>query len=71
MLAPGAHIRVTDALITNFHQPGSTLLLLVAALLGGGWRQAYQEALNGGYRFLSYGDAMLITRTHDGETQTA
>lgn len=66
MVAPGASIGVTNGLITNFHQPGSTLLLLVAALLGKGWRSVYQTALDEGYRFLSYGDAMLIMRTHDG-----
>lgn len=66
MIAPGAHIGVTGGLITNFHQPGSTLLLLVAALIGDTWREVYQQAINSGYRFLSYGDAMLITRTHEG-----
>jgi S-adenosylmethionine:tRNA ribosyltransferase-isomerase len=60
-IAPGYHFRVVDALITNFHLPRSTLLMLVAAFAG---RErvlrAYQEAIEHGYRFYSYGDAMLI-----------
>lgn len=64
MLAPGAHIAVCDGLITNFHQPDSTLLLLVAAFCNGAlWKDAYQQALDNDYRFLSYGDAMLLRRT--------
>jgi S-adenosylmethionine:tRNA ribosyltransferase-isomerase len=47
-------------LITNFHQPQSTLLLLVAALVGKDWRKIYQHALDKGYRFLSYGDGSLL-----------
>lgn len=70
MIAPGAHIGITDGLITNFHQPRSTLLLLIASLLGGGWRDVYETALEQGYRFLSYGDAMLITRTQLGDVPT-
>lgn len=70
MIAPGARIGVVGGLITNFHQPGSTLLLLVATLLGERWRAVYQEAIDSRYRFLSYGDAMLVIRTHDGETPT-
>ncbi len=68
MLAPGARIRVASGLITNFHQPGSTLLLLVATLLGPRWKEVYAQAISSGYRFLSYGDAMFITRTHAGDT---
>ena len=57
---PGYTFRAVDALITNFHQPHSTLLLLVAAFVGGeAMRQAYQTALDEGYRFLSFGDAMI------------
>ena len=70
MIAPGAHIGITGGLITNFHQPGSTLLLLVATLLGDRWRDVYQIALDNNYRFLSYGDAMLIIRNHDGSVAT-
>ena len=58
---PGYEFRAVDGLITNFHQPGSTLLLLVAAMLGKGrMRGAYATALENGYRFLSFGDAMAI-----------
>ncbi len=63
MLAPGAHLGVVDALMTNFHQPGNTLLLLVAAVAGDPfWRQIYTSALANDYRFLSYGDSSLIIR---------
>jgi len=47
-------------LITNFHQPQSTLLLLVAALIGNDWRKVYEHALQNNYRFLSYGDSSLL-----------
>ena len=61
MIAPGAHLRCTDALITNFHQPGNTLLLLVAGVVGEDhWRSIYTEALANDYRFLSYGDSSLL-----------
>ncbi len=70
MLAPGASIRITDALITNFHQPGSTLLLLVASMMGSWWNDVYAEALQHQYRFLSYGDAMCIVRTNAGTVAT-
>ncbi len=58
-LAPGSTFRVVDLLITNFHLPRSSLLVLVEAFMGEGWREAYQEAMDRGYRFLSFGDAML------------
>ena len=61
MIAPGYRFRLADQLITNFHQPGSTLLLLVAAVVGNRWRQIYQHALQHGYRFLSYGDGSLLS----------
>lgn len=61
-LKPGSPITVVDLLVTNFHLPGSTLLVLVAALMGPGWRQVYETALERGYRFLSFGDAMLAER---------
>lgn len=60
LIAPGYQFRLVDGLITNFHQPESTLLLLVAALLGPDWRTVYEHALNHGYRFLSYGDSSLL-----------
>ncbi len=62
IIVPGYEFKLTDVLLTNFHQPGSTLLLLVAAFLGEGWKQAYGYALENGYRFLSYGDACLFFR---------
>jgi S-adenosylmethionine:tRNA ribosyltransferase-isomerase len=57
---PGYTFRMTDGLITNFHQPGSTLLLLIAALIGDNWKNLYDSALKEGYRFLSYGDSSLL-----------
>jgi S-adenosylmethionine:tRNA ribosyltransferase-isomerase len=61
---PGYKIRSCDGLITNFHQPRSTLLMLVHALVGDDWKRIYQEALEGPvrYRFLSYGDGMLLLK---------
>lgn len=60
LIAPGYQVRMADALVTNFHQPQSTLLLLVAAFIGPDWRRVYQHALDQGYRFLSYGDGSLL-----------
>jgi S-adenosylmethionine:tRNA ribosyltransferase-isomerase len=60
MIAPGYRFRMTDILITNFHQPQSTLLLLVAAAIGDDWKKMYEYALNNEFRFLSYGDGNLI-----------
>ncbi len=60
MIAPSCNIKVAKALITNFHQPKSTLLLLVSALIGEKWKEAYQYALDNGFRFLSYGDSCLF-----------
>lgn len=57
---PGYRFRVCQGLITNFHLPGSTLILLVAAFVGNDWKKIYNEALNNGYRFLSYGDSSLL-----------
>jgi S-adenosylmethionine:tRNA ribosyltransferase-isomerase len=64
-IAPGFEPRVADALITNFHAPRTTLVVLVAALLGDRWRDTYETALDRGYRFLSFGDAMLIEGLRD------
>lgn len=61
-LRPGSDITVVDILVTNFHLPGSTLLVLLAALMGDHWREAYDVALSRQYRFLSFGDAMLASR---------
>jgi S-adenosylmethionine:tRNA ribosyltransferase-isomerase len=59
-IIPGYTFRMCNALITNFHQPGSTLILLVAAFIGHEWKQVYQAALENNYRFLSYGDSSLL-----------
>ena len=59
-IIPGYTFRVCQALITNFHQPASTLILLVAAFIGEDWKKIYDEALSRGYRFLSYGDSSLL-----------
>ncbi|MFM7216539.1 MAG: S-adenosylmethionine:tRNA ribosyltransferase-isomerase [Bacteroidota bacterium] len=63
IIVPGYRFRLVDAIITNFHQPSSTLLLLVAAFVGPDWKEIYRHALNQGYRFLSYGDSSLLTRS--------
>ena len=63
-LRPGHRFQVVDTLVTNFHVPGSTLMVLVATFMGETWRDAYHYALANGYRFLSFGDAMLA-RWHD------
>lgn len=62
IIVPGFNFRIVDALVTNFHQPQSTLLLLISAFVGGDWRTIYNHALEGGYRFLSYGDSSLLFR---------
>lgn len=60
IIAPGYKFRMADGLITNFHQPGSTLLLLVSALIGDNWKEVYRYAMANDYRFLSYGDSSLL-----------
>jgi S-adenosylmethionine:tRNA ribosyltransferase-isomerase len=60
LIGPGYRFRIANALVTNFHQPKSTLLLLVAALAGKNWRKIYDYALSHEFRFLSYGDGCLI-----------
>lgn len=62
MISPGYDFRMTDCLITNFHQPGSTLLMLISALVGDKWREIYDYALKNDYRFLSYGDSSILFR---------
>ncbi len=62
IIAPGYTYRVVDGMVTNFHQPRSTLLLLVSAFTGGDWRPMYDFALGHGYRFLSYGDGSLLLK---------
>lgn len=74
MIAPGFNWRIVDVMVTNFHQPQSTLLLLVSSFIGGldydsaapEWRRVYDEAMANGYRFLSYGDACLFFRNPQG-----
>ncbi|MBO4282027.1 MAG: S-adenosylmethionine:tRNA ribosyltransferase-isomerase [Bacteroidales bacterium] len=60
MIAPPYRFRLVHGLVTNFHQPKSTLLLLVSALIGDAWREGYRYALEHGFRFLSYGDSCLF-----------
>lgn len=60
IIAPSYRFLTTDILITNYHQPNSTLLLLVAALTGEDWRLIYDHALEESYRFLSYGDSSVL-----------
>lgn len=60
IIAPGYTYQIVQGLITNFHQPQSTLLLLVAALMGDDWKKMYNYALSHNFRFLSYGDGCLI-----------
>ncbi|MFA5326953.1 MAG: S-adenosylmethionine:tRNA ribosyltransferase-isomerase [Prolixibacteraceae bacterium] len=62
IIAPGYRFRIVDGLITNFHQPQSTLLLLISAYLGKDWRRIYEHALAHNYRFLSYGDSNLYLK---------
>lgn len=62
MIKPGYTFRIVDQLITNFHQPQSTLLLLVSAFVGGDWKTIYNYALSHDFRFLSYGDSSILNR---------
>ena len=63
MIRPGYTFRIVDILITNFHQPKSTLLLLVSAFVDGDWHSIYDYALSHDFRFLSYGDSSILFRT--------
>ena len=60
IIAPGYDYKIVKALVTNFHQPQSTLLLLVSAFVHGDWRKIYDYALTHDFRFLSYGDSSLL-----------
>ncbi len=62
IIVPGYDLKIFSGLITNFHQPGSTLLLLIAAFIGADWKQVYNYALNNDFRFLSYGDSSLLLK---------
>jgi len=68
LIAPGYKFKMVDFLVTNFHQPHSTLLLLVSAFVGDVWKELYQHALDNDYRFLSYGDGNLLWKK---EVQTS
>ncbi|WP_461131541.1 S-adenosylmethionine:tRNA ribosyltransferase-isomerase [Spirosoma aerophilum] len=59
-ITPGYQLKMCKGIITNFHQPGSTLILLIATLIGDDWKRVYKEALDNDYRFLSYGDSSLL-----------
>ncbi len=59
-ISPGYQMRVVDSMITNFHAPRTTLIVMIAAMLGDRWRDVYEHAVSSGYRFLSFGDAMFI-----------
>jgi S-adenosylmethionine:tRNA ribosyltransferase-isomerase len=60
LIAPGYKVRTADYLLTNFHQPGSTLILLVSACIGAEWKRVYSYAIQNNFRFLSYGDSSLL-----------
>jgi len=62
MIRPGYEFQIVNAMITNFHQPKSTLLLLVSAFVNGSWKSIYDYALNNDFRFLSYGDSSLLMK---------
>ncbi|GMQ93127.1 MAG: tRNA preQ1(34) S-adenosylmethionine ribosyltransferase-isomerase QueA [Acidimicrobiia bacterium] len=59
-ITPGYRFTVVDALLTNFHAPRTTLIVMIAAIVGDGWREVYRHAVESGFRFLSFGDAMYI-----------
>jgi len=65
LIVPGYKFKIVQGLVTNFHQPQSTLLLLVAALIGEDWKKVYAYALKHDFRFLSYGDGSLLWRNED------
>lgn len=65
LIVPGYKFKIAQGLVTNFHQPQSTLLLLVAALIGEDWKKVYEYALKHDFRFLSYGDGSLLWRKED------
>ncbi|MCQ2224492.1 MAG: S-adenosylmethionine:tRNA ribosyltransferase-isomerase [Paludibacteraceae bacterium] len=63
IIVPGYNFHIVKAIITNFHQPQSTLLLLISAFVGEDWKKMYDYAMKNGFRFLSYGDSSLLIRT--------
>jgi S-adenosylmethionine:tRNA ribosyltransferase-isomerase len=62
IIVPGYSFKVVDVLVTNFHQPQSTLLLLISAFVKGDWKKIYDHALANEFRFLSYGDSSILFR---------
>ncbi|MFT5267370.1 MAG: S-adenosylmethionine:tRNA ribosyltransferase-isomerase [Acidimicrobiales bacterium] len=64
-ISPGYEFKVVDVLLTNFHQPKSSLLVMLCAFAGPLWRDLYADALADNYRFLSFGDAMIVARSHE------
>jgi S-adenosylmethionine:tRNA ribosyltransferase-isomerase len=62
IIVPGYSFKVVDVLVTNFHQPQSTLLLLISAFVKGDWKKIYDHALANEFRFLSYGDSSVLFR---------
>ena len=62
IIVPGYKFRIVDVLVTNFHQPQSTLLLLISAFVEGDWHKIYDYALENSFRFLSYGDSSILFR---------
>jgi len=65
-ISPGYEFKVVDILLTNFHQPKSSLLVMLTAFAGDRWRELYAEAIDNQYRFLSFGDAMIVSRADAG-----
>ena len=63
IIVPGYEFKVVDILVTNFHQPQSTLLLLISAFVKGDWKSIYDFALSNDFRFLSYGDSSILFRS--------
>lgn len=62
IIVPGYKFHIVDGIVTNFHQPRSTLLLLISAFVSGDWRRIYDYALSHDFRFLSYGDSSFLWR---------
>jgi S-adenosylmethionine:tRNA ribosyltransferase-isomerase len=62
IIVPGYEFKIFSGIITNFHQPGSTLLLLIAAFIGNDWKMLYDYALKNDFRFLSYGDSSILLK---------
>jgi len=71
IIAPDYRFRIVNAMVTNFHQPRSTLLLLVSAFVNGDWQNIYNYALSHGFRFLSYGDSSLLFATSNASISTS